>query len=674
MKNLTLKTKIVSSTKTFAISGSTLASAGNIGWSFLQTYKLEIKELAIHTKLEEASASSSSQLLVGKKLAKSLHLNDGESVTLSVSRAQKATSIQVENAEDTDTSIPLFEGLELTVGNIVHNQSQTVRIKACDPAGSFLSPSTTIEIINEKDGETVRSGQFADELPTPGGFSELVAIDDVVDQIRHEILLPINQPELAEKFMGSKLKGAILHGPYGIAKTKVARALAAEANVGFIQIPVSAALNMFGPSYIESCYRKAASQKQGAIIFFDELDAIAPRGSNGDSVTTTIQECMDGFKNHKNVFTLATTNHLNNIAMPLLRGGRFDLIIEMKLPDKNDRVKLWKFFTQKLQVDSPLDYESLAGKTAAYSGADIESVVKQAGITAFKKAVRSQPDIRITQKDIEEKLSECTPTGERVMGVTTPKVRFEDLFGIDSLVDEVMRRLDLISGKKPAKLSRVKNMPMLLYGPPGTGKTSFAQAVANYLEVSFVYRSATNFKDKWFGESERKIREIFNLGRTYSPLVIFIDEIDGLGAKRTGQNPHTEGLLSEFLNEMESVAGNDGVYIIGATNRKDKLDEALLSRFGYQFEMPNPDYNQRIQVINGIFGEFPPEILEIDPTQVATLMTGWSQRDIAGLAEEIRMKFDLGEISKITTSSLQKLIKTKHTHTPDMNQLQGVNA
>lgn len=673
MKTLKLKTKIVSSTKTFAISGSTLASAGNIGWSFLQTYKLEIKELAIHTKLEEASASSSSQLLVGKKLAKSLHLNDGESVTLSVSRAQKATSIQVENTEDTAKSIPLFEGLELTVGNIVHHQSKTVRIKACDPAGSFLSPSTTIEIINEKDGETVRSGQFADELPTPGGFSELVAIDDVVDQIRHEILLPIEQPELAEKFLGSRLKGGILHGPFGIAKTKIAKAIATEANVEFIHIPVAIARTNYGPTYITACYREAASKKEGAIIFFDELDAIAPRGSSGDTVTTTIQECMDGFENHKNVFTLATTNHLNNIAMPLLRGGRFDLIIGMKLPDKNDRVKLWKFFTQNLQVDSPLDYESLAGKTAAYSGSDIESVVKQAGMKALKIAVRSQPDIKITQQDIEEKLSGFKPTGDRIMGVTTPTVRFEDLYGIDSLVDKVKPRLDLISGKKSAKLSRVKNMPMLLYGPPGTGKTSFAQAVADYLKVSFVKRSATSFKSKWYGESERQIREIFNLGRTYSPLVIFIDEIDGIGAKRTDQGNLTEGLLSEFLNEMESVAGNDGVYIIGATNRKDKLDEALLSRFGYQFEMPNPDYNQRIEVISGIFGELPPEIVEIDPTQVATLMTGWSQRDIAGLTEEIRMKYDLGEISKITTSSVQKLIENKRTRTPDMNQLQGVN-
>ena len=680
MQTMNLKIKISNASNGVAINSKTLSSAGNLSWNFLQYYKIQGGNVSYHTRITEAiDDGPPGCLIVGVQAANILGLTDGLSAELSLSNAPKATYIQVEETQTKSAkkSLPeLVSGIEVTPGEVYTYEQQAVLVKSCSPTGSYLADNTSIETISKRDGEIVTSvqkiatkaGKVAGE-----GFTSLVGMDDVIEQVRQKILLPIQRPEQVAEFLGSPLKGAILHGPPGVAKTALARAIAIEAGIPFVYIPSALARSNIGPGTIIEEYEKASKRPQGGLIFFDEIDAVAPRDAEYSIVTTTIQECMDGFKRQPKVFTLAATNHLENVADPLLRGGRFDLIIDIKLPDVKGRGELFKHFTKGLRIKQPMDYRHLAEISAGYSGADIESLVKQAGTGPLTEALMGRKDAFITQQTLEACLAEHKPTGERIMGVTRPRVSFGDLYGIDKLVREITPILDLMSGKRKSTYSKVKNMSILLYGPPGTGKTSFAQAIAHYQQMAFVARTGGSFKNKYVGESERNVRELFAMSRTYSPISIYIDEIDALGSRRGGYDTHGDKLLNEFLAEMQGVAENDGVLIIGATNRRDMLDDALLSRFSYQLEMPLPNCDERQQVLEGLFGKLPPEIVKIDYADIARLTDGRSQRDLAGMVNTCRMDLDLERVSVLTTNYLKSLTGSDNSPTIPEPSTNGVH-
>ena len=675
---MNLKIKISDAEAGVAVNSKTIKSAGNPSWSFLQVYEISADHVSYHTRITEAaSKDSQKQLFIDEETANSLGLKDGQNTSIRLSKAPKATYIQVEEKTQggKEPKHELVSGIQVRIGQSYTYGQQAVIVTSCDPDGGYVTDGATIEVLGQRDGKPTSSsqkvgakaGKSAEE-----GFSSLIGMDDVIEKIRSRILLPIQKPELVKQYLGSPLKGAILNGPYGVGKTALVRAIAKEAGIPLIQVSLTQALN---PGNIYEIYKHASSEPNGAFVFFDEIDTVAPRDADGllRLAVTAIQECMDGYKQYPGVVTLAATNHLGNVAEPLLRGGRFDVIIDLRLPDQNGRNELFKHFTKGLKIEKTIDYDRLANITSGYSGADIESVVKQTGSEILSKATHDEPGASITQQSLETCLSSHAPTGERNMGVTNPRFSFDDLFGIDRLVAEITPMLDLVSGKRRSTLSNVKNVPMLLYGPPGTGKTSFAQAIAKYLEVPFVARSAGSFKNKYVGESERNVRELFGMSRTYAPLVIFIDEIDALGSRRGGDTPYSDQLLNEFLSEMDGVAGNDGVYIIGATNRREMLDEALLSRFSYQTEMALPTSDERQQLLEGLFGKLPNELVEINFAEIAKSTCGWSHRDLAGMVNLCRMNYDLSKVTRFTTGYLKSLTGSDNSPTIPEPSTNGVH-
>lgn len=672
MDTIKLTIKITDSVENTSVLPQTLSNHSNISLSYLHKYKIIHDKATWHGPLEEATdvEASENDLLIPPSMAESLQFKDGDKVELTLSTFEPLVNIQVKEASSKKSKdVPkLCEGIVLTPKMNISWEGNIYRILSCDPLQGHFTSDTTLEDLTKDKGtvsKKITPLKSSVKRKNAKGFDKIVGLDQTILEIRKKILFPLENPEKASRYMGAPPQGAILSGPYGNGKTSIARAIAEEADMHFINIPIALASNVIiGPDIINEAYKKAAANEKATIIFIDELDSIAPKNREGSAIISTLQECMDGFSQNNHVFTLAATNHVGNIADGLLRSGRFDIQLNIPLPDTDSRKALFSFFLEDLEKSPEINVRQLAQKTASYTSSDIQSVVNSAGSDALDRHATSGKPTIITSQDLISNIDSFVTTGAKILQVESPKVSFDDMFGADTFINTLTPHLDLISGKKPAKYSNVKGAKILFKGPPGTGKTHAAKAIANYLNINFVYRSATSFNNKWVGETEAGIRKLFSDARTYAPIVLFLDEVDAIAKERGTNDPHNAKALNELLVQLEGFSGNDGIYFIGATNRPDSLDPAFLSRMNYEFELPLPNRLQRSQILQGLLKDLP--IQNLDYEKLALDMEGFSHRDLNGLVGAMRMKLDLGEFHTITNSSIESLISKGSTLTQEV--------
>lgn len=666
MKNTSIKIKICEETEGFAIAPETLNQISSGSCSYMQPFKIATKKIVCHGRISEAGDDQArgTFLLVGEKRANELGLKEGQKATIDLSRQEPIRRIQlkvIKKSKKTGASpLPYVAGIQPEVGHLMRYEGENHVVKSIDPIEGYIDESTTVEILG-KDGkvEVQQSNPIKRKSSTSAGkgFSQIIGMEDAIEEIRLKIIEPMRNPSLVAKYLNKHLKGAILNGPFGIGKTKLMKAIEEELGIPVYFIPNSVATSNKGPATIQMTYQNAAQAKDGAIVFIDEIDAVAPRDWKGSPITTALQEAMDGLKQSPKVITIAATNNLHDVAEGLLRPGRFDVIITMKLPDENARRMLFDFFLTPVQSETSIDCAELASMTASFSGADIESVCKNAGAKALSQHCKTGKNQQISQEGLITEIQSFKPTGARILGVERPKFTFDNMYGADQIKRELKRKLDLLSGKIKSPYKVANSAVLLLHGPPGTGKTMVAQCMASYLKCNFKYKSATAFKGSYVGQTESNIRKLFNTGRTYQPIVIFLDEIDSIGKTRSANDPYTASALNQLLTELDGIADNKGVIVVAATNRLDDLDPALLSRVSFDFKMGLPDTSQRIEVLKGLFRKLPTD--QIDYAYLAKITPQWSQRSLAGLKGEVIDKLAFCEVSTVTTGVIEDLIEQR---------------
>ncbi len=184
-----------------------------------------------------------------------------------------------------------------------------------------------------------------------------------------------------------------------------------------------------------------------------------------------------------------------------------------------------------------------------------------------------------------------------------PKIQigFDDVAGLEEIKEDLMDVIDFLNNEEKYKSMDAK-VPrgILLYGPPGTGKTLIAKAVAGEAKATFIYSSGSEFVEKYVGVGAKRVRMIFERARKESPSIIFIDEIDALGAKRnTESNNEKDQTLNQLLIELDGFNNVNNVIVIAATNRIDLLDDALLrpGRFDRKIYVGNPNYHSRLRIL-----------------------------------------------------------------------------
>ncbi|WP_290811811.1 AAA family ATPase, partial [Halovivax sp.] len=425
-----------------------------------------------------------------------------------------------------------------------------------DPSGTVVvGPDTAVEVVDRAPEEIAVSGGDADDVsaePPAVTYEDVGGLDDELDQVREMIELPMRHPELFRTLGIEPPKGVLLHGPPGTGKTLIARAVANEIDAHFETIS--------GPEIMSKYYGESeerlrevfeeAAENEPAIVFIDELDSIAPKREDvqGDverRIVAQLLSIMDGLEERGEITVIGTTNRVDAVDPALRRPGRFDREIEIGVPDATGREEILHIHTRGMPLAEEVDLARLAANTHGFVGADLESLTKEAAMTAMRR-IRPDLDIdedeeidaavldalEVTVDDFKAALRGIEPSAMREVFVEVPDVTWDDVGGLEDAKGRLRETVQwpLEHGDAYARVALTPAKGVLLHGPPGTGKTLLAKAVANEAESNFISVKGPELFDKYVGESEKGVREIFEKARANAPTVIFFDEIDAIAA------------------------------------------------------------------------------------------------------------------------------------------------
>ncbi len=531
-------------------------------------------------------------------------------------------------------------------------------------------------------------------------YEDIGGLHGEIQRIREMVELPLRHPELFQRLGIEPPKGVFLYGPPGCGKTLLAKGVANESDANFYVISGPEIMSKFygeSEARLREIFQKA-QETAPSIIFIDEMDAIAPKreevtGEVERRVVAQLLSLMDGMGARGNIIVIGATNRPNAIDPALRRPGRFDREIEIGVPDKIGRYEILQIHTRTMPLASDVDIHRLSDISHGYTGADISSLCREAAMKALRRYL---PEINLEEERIpgsilekmEVKLDdfmaayrEITPTAMREVYIEVPSVQWADVGGLTDMKQELQEAVEWPL-KKPEVFKRVGIRPpkgILLFGPPGCGKTMLARAVATESEANFISIKGPELFSKWVGESEKAIREVFRKGRTAAPSIIFFDELDSVVPRRGmgfGDSGVSERVISQLLTELDGIESLENVVVIGATNRPDIIDPAVLrpGRFDRLIYVPAPDYATRLQILK-IHAKNMPLSRDVDLDQIASMAAGYSGADIEAVCREaglVSLRKDV-ETKNVTIEDFRDAIeKVKPSITPDMeNWYQG---
>jgi len=543
-------------------------------------------------------------------------------------------------------------------------QKIPLKIAGTEPSGTVVVTDSTEVDVAEKPAEQITGG--APGTPEGGApditYEDIGGLDDELEQVREMIELPMRHPELFETLGIEPPKGVLLHGPPGTGKTLMAKAVANEIDAYFTDIS--------GPEIMSKYYGESeeqlreifdeAEENSPAIVFIDEIDSIAPkRGeTQGDverRVVAQLLSLMDGLESRGQVIVIGATNRVDAVDPALRRGGRFDREIEIGVPDKNGRKEILQVHTRGMPLAEGIDLDQYAESTHGFVGADLESLTKESAMNALRR-IRPELDLEsdeidaevlehleVSENDLKQALKGIEPSALREVFVEVPDVTWDQVGGLEDtkerLRETIQWPLDYPEVFEAMDMQAAKGV--LMYGPPGTGKTLLAKAIANEAQSNFISIKGPELLNKFVGESEKGVREVFEKARSNAPTVVFFDEIDSIAGERGGNTTDSgvgERVVSQLLTELDGLEELEDVVVIATTNRPDLIDSALLrpGRLDRHVHVPVPDEEARRKIFE-VHTRDKPLAEGIDLDDLAARTEGYVGADIEAVTREASM-------------------------------------
>jgi len=537
---------------------------------------------------------------------------------------------------------------------IVRGGMRAVEFKVVETEPSpycIVAPDTVIDC----EGEPIKREEEEEALAAVG-YGDIGGCRKQLALIKEMVELPLRHPQLFKAIGVKPPRGILLYGPPGTGKTLIARAVANETGAFFYLINGPEIMSkLAGES--ESNLLKAfeeAEKNSPAIIFIDELDAIAPKrekthGEVERRIVSQLLTLMDGLKQRSHVIVMAATNRPNSIDSALRRFGRFDREVDIGIPDATGRLEVLRIHTKNMKLNDDVDLEQVAAETHGHVGADIAALCSEAALQQIREKMdlidleEDQIDaevlnsLAVTMENFRFAMGKSTPSALRETVVEVPNVSWEDIGGLEGVKRELQELVQypVEHPEKFLKFGMTPSRGVLFYGPPGCGKTLLAKAIANECQANFISIKGPELLTMRFGESKAKVRDVFDKARAAAPYVLFFDELDSIAEARGGGGDAggaADRVIDQVFTEMDGMGAKKNVFIIGATNRPEIIDVDVLSlrRFDRWIHVPLPDEKSREAILKSNLRNLSPDV---DLSELSRVTNGFSGADLTDICQ-----------------------------------------
>ena len=550
----------------------------------------------------------------------------------------------------------------LTKGDVVIVPGLTLMGGRLPFAVTVVQPKGIIQIQADTAIQVHEDPVKEEELTTTGVvYEDIGGLKEEIKKVREMIELPLKHPELFDALGIDPPKGVLLYGPPGTGKTLLAKAVANESGANFLSIQGPEIMNKYygeSEAHLRQKFEEAETNSP-SIIFIDEIDSIASKrdetqGEVERRVVAQLLTLMDGLQARGQVIVIAATNRPDAIDQALRRPGRFDREIEIGIPDSEGRKEVLQVHTRGMPIKRDKkghwkELEHFAGITHGFVGADLAALAREAAMSALRRYLpkidldepipsKLLQEMEVNNEDFKEALKDVEPSALREVMVEVPKVEWKEVGGLDEAKQQLRETIEwpLTNPEGFERLGIEPPKGMIIYGPPGTGKTLLAKAVATESAANFIAIKGPEVMSKWVGESEKKLREVFRKAKQVSPCIIFLDELDALAPTRgtSGDNNVSDRLVDQLLTSMDGLENLEDVVIIGATNRPEIIDPALLrpGRFDRMILVNEPNEEARLQILEIHTKSVP--LKGVNLKELAKKMEGYTGADIEGVVRE----------------------------------------
>ncbi|NEU56409.1 AAA family ATPase [Halorussus sp. MSC15.2] len=571
-------------------------------------------------------------------------LKEGERVRLE--RLGDAGTFRV-GATDPDGVVRVTDDTDVTVAMASGSGGAESGATGGSRAGS--ESGVSIPVGGEGDGTPAE--------PTGATYEDIGGLEDELERVREMVELPLSNPQLFRRLGIDPPKGVLLYGPPGTGKTMIAKAVANEVDAHFVTVSGPEIMSKYKGESEERLREvfETARDEAPTIVFFDEIDAIAgERDEESDvenRVVAQLLSLMDGLESRGQVVVIGATNRVDSIDPALRRGGRFDREIEIGVPGEAGRREILDVHTRGMPLADDVDVDRLAASTHGFVGADLHALSTEAAMAALRRARDAGADdaalmeVEVTREDFETAMASVDPSAMREFVAESPEIGFDAVGNLEEAKQTLTEAVEwpLAYRNLFDKTNTEPPSGILLYGPPGTGKTLLARALAGESDVNFIHVDGPELLDRYVGESEKTVREIFDRARQAAPAIVFFDEIDSIAGERGsgmgGGAEVSERVVSQLLTEMDGLAENPNLIVLAATNRRDALDRALLrpGRLEEHIEVPAPDEEGRRAILS-VHADDKPLGDDVSLDELAAELEGYTGADLESVVRDASMR------------------------------------